>query len=255
MKKLINRFLVPLFITGLIFTGASFTRAQSNTSSQTLSLSKYGTLSEIFDAKGQSRFGKLNGDGFEITYQIKGKTISVSAVGDEVTGLAPGKVKTAGQTATAVNTTSDNALEITTYFRLNEKTKKLTIQRNFKNISKDQVVVLTLQEYLSPALVISSQLSSEPVSDKLVDLIKSQLAPIINLGDCNPAECPKAPPACPIPCPMKLTYDPSRLTIRPNPSGDKPATIMLPWNGSVSMEPSASKTNQVSTVSYIDVPM
>jgi len=250
-SNLIKGLLVSLFTIGLIFTGTSFTCAQP---SQSLSVSKYGTLLEIFDANGKSQFGKLNGDGFQITYQFNGKTISASAIGEEATGLVTGSIKTVGQTATAVTTTNDHVLEITTYLRLNEKTKKLIIQRNFKNLSKEPVVVLTLQEYVSPVLVMSNQLSSEPVSDKLVGLIKNQLAATINLGDCKPAECPKTPPACPIPCPLKLLYDVSRVTIRPGLSGDKPETVILPWNGSISMNPS-SKTNEVSTVSYLDVPM
>ncbi len=257
--KLITKFIVLFFVTGLMFSGASSTHAQSNPSSQNLSVSKYGTLLDIFNAKGESRFGKLNGDGFLISYQLKGKTISVSAIGDEATGLVAGNVKTDGRSATVTTTTSDQALEITTYFRLNEETKRLTIQRNFKNISKEQVVVLTVQEYLSPALVISGQLSSEPSGDKLIGLIKNQLEPTINLGDCKPAECPKTPPPCPIPCPNKLNFDMAQMTIRANPAGDKPETIILPWNGSVSMEPSGIKTKlpsvEVSIVSYIDVPL
>lgn len=247
-SKLITRFMLFVFI-GLM--SANFTRAQPNSSSQSLSVSKYGTLLEIFDAKGESRFGKLNGDGFQITYQLRGKTISVSAIGEEATGLAPGTIKTAGQTATAVTTTTDKALEITTYFRLNEKTKKLIIQRNFKSISKEPVVVTVVQEYLSPALVISGQLSSEPVSDKLIASIKNQMAATINLGDCLPAECPKTPPPCPIPCPMKIQYDLAQMTIRTAPAGDKPAMIILPWNGSIPVE----RNSGVSTVSYVDVPL
>ena len=246
-----NKLITTLFITAVIFGSVSFTRAQP---SQTLSLSKYGTLSEIFDAKGQSRFGKINGDGYQITYQIKGKTITATAVGDEATGLVAGDIKKAGDTATVVTTTSDKALEITTFFRLNDRTKKMTIQRNFKNISKEQVVVLGLQEFLSPALVITGQLSSEPVSEKLIDQTRSLLAPVINLGDCLPEECPEPPPACPIPCPMKLQYDLSRLAIRTTPYGDKPSTIMLPLNGSVSIGPSENK-NMISTVSNLPVPM
>ena len=256
--KLIARFVV--LIAGLIFSGTSFTRAQPNPSSQNLTVSKYGTLLDIFDEKGQSRFGKLSGDGFQISYQINGKTISAAAVGEEATRLVAGNIKTDGQSTTAVTTTSDNALEITTYFRLNENTKRLTIQRNFKIISKEQVVVLSLQQYLSPALVITGTLSSEPVSDKLLALIKNQLTATINQGDCKPAECPKVPPPCPIPCPMKLEYNVAQLTIRTNPADDKPQMIILPWNGSISMALSVSKTTkeptvEIAAVSYLDVPL
>jgi hypothetical protein len=256
--KLITRFLM-FSITLLLFIGASFTHAQPNLSSQGLRVSKYGTLLEIFDANGQSRFGKLSGDGFQISYQFKGKTVSASAVGEDGTELVAGTVNTGEQTATAITTTSDQALEITTYFRLNEKTKKLIIQRNFKNISKEHVVVLSVQEYLSPALVITGQLSSEPVSDKLVGLIKGQLAPTINLGDCKPGECPKTPPPCPIPCPTKIEYDVAQMTIRTNPADNKPETIILPWNGNISMGPAVRGTKApqtgVSAVSYVDVPL
>lgn len=257
--KLITRFVRLLPITLLVFIGANFTHAQSNPSSQALKVSKYGTLLEIFDAKGQSRFGKLSGDGFQISYQFKGKTVSASAVGNEGAGLAAGTVKTGEQTAIAVTTTSDQALEITTYFRLNEKTKKLIIQRNFKNISKEPVVVLSVQEYLSPALVITSQLSSEPVSDKLIGLIKEQLGATINLGDCKPGECPKTPPPCPIPCPTKIDYDVAQMTIRTNPADNKPETVILPWNGNISIGPAVRDTKApqtgVSAVSYVDVPL
>ena len=134
MNKRIMMLFVVL-IAGVMIGGGSLSRAQPK---QKLSVSKHGTLLEIFDGNGKSQFGKLRGEGFQLSYEFQGKTTSVSALGDEVVGLGVRDVKTDRQSTTVTTTTSDHALEITTYFFVNEKTDKLIIQRKFKNIARNQ---------------------------------------------------------------------------------------------------------------------
>src|SRR5215203_482538 len=131
--------LLTLFLgAGLLISGASLSHAQP----ASLSVSKYGTLLDIVDANGKNVFGKPAFDGFEINYEFKGKPTSAYVSADQAAvGLVPGAVKTDKQSATVTARTSDGALEITTYFTLDEEMKKLIIQRTFKNISAEPVAV------------------------------------------------------------------------------------------------------------------
>jgi len=221
--------LIALFVAGLAISGGSLSTAQSH---RRLAVSKYGTLLEIFDAKGKSRFGKLNGDGFQFSYEFQGKTASVSAVGDaEATGLTAGDIKTDGKSTIVTTTTSDRALEITTYFFVNKQTNRLSIQRTFKNISKEPVVVKTVLEYVDPALVVGTGQKLKEIDDKLVAVLKEKMGrAMVPLGaDCQP-DCPPDPPVCPEcpPPPTKLRFDAARMTIRPNPTGDGLSSLILP---------------------------
>src|SRR6185295_5563171 len=115
------KMLFAVLIAGVMIGGGSVSRGQPK---QKLAVSKHGTLLEIFDGKGKSRFGRLKGEGFQLSYEFQGKTTSVRALGDEMVGLGVRDVKTNRQSTTVTTTTSDHALEITTYFFVNEKTDK-----------------------------------------------------------------------------------------------------------------------------------
>lgn len=245
------RLFTLFFSVGLLICGASLSHAQP---AESLTVSKFGTLLDIVDANGKSRFGKPTADGFEISYQFKGKTISVFASGDQsVRGLIAGDLKTDKQSATATTRTSDGAMEITTYFSLDEKTKKLIIQRAFRNISAEPVVVQSIVEYVAPALVISAE--QKETGDKPALLARNRLTRL-NPNDCQAADCPKTPPPCPLPCPMMITFDLARMTIRNNRETGRPEMISLPVQGTFELAPSVSKTkelnNGVFIVLYLD---
>ncbi|HSE18702.1 MAG TPA: hypothetical protein VLB46_16720 [Pyrinomonadaceae bacterium] len=210
-RKLIATSIAVFFATALIITGESLSHAQQNT--QSFAVSKYGTLLDVFDANGKSRFGKLAGNGFEISYVSKGKLISVSS--ENAKGLLPGEVRTEGQSATVIATTSDHALEITTNFVLDEKSNQLIIQRKLRNISGGPLTVKAMREFVEPAFVDTA---------KAADRLTANLP----TDDCQAADCPKGPPPCPIPCPI-FTANQALLITRMNPATGRPNEIMVQW--------------------------
>ena len=229
-----NKRIAMLFvIAGFMIGGGSLSRAQPK---QKLGVSKHGTLLEIFDANGKSRFGKLRGEGFQLSYEFQGKTTSVSALGDEVTGLDVRDVKSDRQSTTVTTMTSDHALEITTYFYVNEKTDKLIIQRKFKNVSKEPVAVKTMVEYVDPAFVIGVGRNFKESGDKLQALMRNEMRNVMMLGDCIP-ECPDEPPPCPLPCPINVKLNVDQMTMRLNPASNRPDTLILPAEGATTIPP------------------
>jgi hypothetical protein len=232
MNKRIMMLFVVL-IAGVMIGGGSLSRGQPK---QKLSVSKHGTLLEIFDGNGKSRLGKFRGEGFQLSYEFQGKTTSVSALGDEVVGLGVRDVKTDRQSTTVTTTTSDHALEITTYFFVNEKTDKLIIQRKFKNISKEPVVVKTMLEYVDPAFVIGAGRNLKESGEKLLAVMRNEMRSSMMLGDCIP-ECPDEPPPCPLPCPINVKLNVDRMTMRLNPASDRPETLILPADGAITVRP------------------
>jgi hypothetical protein len=252
-KRIIK--LVARIVAGLVMTGGSVSHAQPPVPAKNLAVSKYGTLLEIFDAKGKSRFGKLTGHGFQLSYEFQGKTKTVSAVGNaKAMGLVAGEVKTDGKSTIVTNTTSDRALEITTYFFVNKKTNRLSIQRKFRNISKKPVVVKSMLEYVDPALVAGAGQNLKETGKELVGELRNAVSAAMVTGDCQP-ECPDDPPPCPIQCPNKIKFDLSRMTIRTNPVIDRPASLILPADAAaLTMEPAGNTNNQVLTHLFVEIP-
>ena len=224
----VTKFIALIVGVGLIIGVGRVSRARPSLPAPSLSVSKYGTLLEIVDPNGKSRFGKLNGDGFQLSYEFQGKTLSASAIGDaEAVGLVAGDVKTDGPSTTVISETGDHVLEITTYFSVNKKNNKLIIQRKVRNISKEPVVVKAMSEYVDPALVTGAQSNLKETGEKLLAVLRGKLNVAMVTGDCIP-ECPDEPPPCPLPCPMKMKFDLARMTIRTDPKSNRPGSIILP---------------------------
>lgn len=228
--KLIAPFAALFFCTGLIIASGSVSHGQTYRAHQSFAVSEYGTLLEVFDANGKSRFGKLANNGFELSYESKCKTASVSVVGKgKVVGLLPGRVKLDGHYATVTATTSDYALEITTYFALEAKTGRLIIRRKFRNLLSVPLTLKTLREFVDPSLVITgenenigSQVYGQKIQsiDKLAKLFRSKVKGALPIGDCQTGECVDPPPPCPIPC--GLMNFKARLTARLRPIDGRP---------------------------------
>jgi len=227
------RMLFVVLIAGVMIGGGSLTRAQPK---QKLNVSKHGTLLEIFDGNGKSRLGKVKSEGFQLSYELQGKTTSVLALGDKMSGLSVRDVKTGRQSTTITTITSDHALEITTFFFVNEKTDKLMIQRKFKNISKQPVVVKSMLEYVDPAFVIGTGRKLNESGDKLLALMRNDMRGAMVLGDCIP-ECPDEPPPCPLPCPINVKVNVDRMTMKLNPASNRPDTLILPADGVSTIPP------------------
>lgn len=274
-SKLIAVFLA-LFFGSVLTTGAGALRRElSYQPSPSLAINKYGTLSEIFDADGKSRFGKLKNNGFEVSYRSKGKTRLISAVGNKkTTGLVQGEVKTDGQVAVVTTTTSDRALEITSYFILDEEKKTLIIRRNFKNISTRPVVLRDMREYADPALITGGQ--PYTVRSKRRGLPTPELFNWVlrqmNAGhtkhifDCKIGDCPEPPPPCPVYCPSpECPSCPSPYFIRPQLITKtqwltgKVNNITLKWRDGVTLTPSSVTTtgkwqnNETSALFFIQL--
>lgn len=233
--KFIATFLALFLGTVLMITGESLSRAQSQPAYQSFAVSKYGTLLEVFDENGKSRFGKLANNGFELSYEFNGKTISVSAVGDaKVIGLLPGQVKLNGRSATVAATTSDKALEITTHFSLVEKTGKLIFWRQFKNLSAGPLTLKTMREIVDPLLVSTDQ-ERNLSEQELAKLIKGRFQTALPTDDCRAGDCPKPPPPCPVPC-VLLEVKQAQLII------GTPLEISFRWLPDVMVESAFSKT-------------
>lgn len=242
-KNLISTIIAFFIGIGLVVAGGSLSRAQSQLQVQGFVISKYGTLLEVHDANGQRLLGKLASNGFEFSYRSTGKTISVSAVGEKITGLLPGEVKADKRSATVTATTKDRALEITTSFTLDEKIGKLITRRKIRNVSPTAVVLLTMSEYIEPALVIDSQHGG---NQPLTDLLKDKLEAKFILGideDCWAADCPKTRPPCPLPCPM-LVPSQAVMVIRSRPGNPQPKLVMLQSKEQFALESAVKATKQ-----------
>jgi hypothetical protein len=148
-----------LFLIGLGMVHGSLSREGAQLPGQSFAISEHGTLLDLFEANGKSRFDKPVNEGFEVQYEIATKTVSASAIGTETKGLQanPGKPKLNGQSATAIVKTEDGALEITSYFILDEKAKELIIGRKFRNISTNPILLQTVRDHVAPTVVTGGQ--------------------------------------------------------------------------------------------------
>lgn len=236
-NKRVTRFIALILGVGLITGVGSVSRAQP-LPAPSLSMSKYGTLLEILDANGKSRFGKLTGEGFQLSYEFRGKTHSASAIGDaEAVGLVAGNVKSDGPSTTVISETSDHVLEITTYFFVNKKSNKLIIQRKLRNISNEPVVVKAMSEYVDTAFVTGGQTNFKETEEKLRAVLRDKLTVAMIIGDCQPGECPDEPPPCPLPCGARIKFDLARMTIRTDAKSNRPVSLVLPAKSATTLPP------------------
>jgi hypothetical protein len=231
--------LALLFLGEFVMAYTSLSGEQAQTSSQRFAISEHGTLLEVFDANGKSRFGKIVGDGFDVRYEIRGKTMAASAIGTKIAGLQRGQVKLDGQSATAIVKTSDSALEITSYFVLDESATRLIIGRRFRNVSSNPIFLQMVRDYVAPTLVVAGQ----PRSNHSVDFVQLALGRI-RAGrtgglpaDCYPiGECvpPPPPPCLQITCPLQDKFAPAHLLTGLK---GRPNEIALRWQDRVALEP------------------
>jgi len=218
MKSKLIVIVLTLFVGSVLVTTGSSASKSTVPAAQVFAISKNGTLLEVFDSNGKNRFGRLVRDGFQVTYESPGKRTTVSALGaEEAKGLQSGQVKVDEKSATVTVMTSDQALEITSYFTLDEKENRLIILRRFRNVSPRTVTVRMMRDYIDPALLISVGTAEYPLNKitdpaRLAALVKSK----IEAGrSCKPLELrskPKAPPIClVIHCPNARALEPAHL--------------------------------------------
>lgn len=170
--KFIAMVLTLLSASGTLTIGKPLPAKQSHPRLQSFAISQYGTLLQVFNSKGESRFGMLDLDGYSVSYKFRGqdKTRTVSALGETaVIGLQPGRVTVDGQSASVTVTTDDYALEITNSFTLNLERDRLTIRRSVKNMSGKSLTLMRTEQYLEPKLLgVQSTLGSEPIKEAVL---------------------------------------------------------------------------------------
>lgn len=214
---------VLLFLGGLGMAFGSLSRERAQPPGQSFAISEYGTLLDVFDANGKSRFGKIVGDGFDVSYKIRRKTAAASALGTTTSGLQRGSVESDGQSATSIVVTRDNALEITSYFILDENAKELIIARQFRNLSRKPMTLQVVWAHVGSNLATGSPPESSSIRGSIY-------GPGSDCQMNHPAgrDCPmcKCPPG---PCPGR--------TCPPLPLPGEKGDIILAWKQGIKLGP------------------
>ena len=208
-------------IIGLVIGNGSFHPHQAQ------SYKKYNRVN------GKKPFNKIVGEGFQIGYKIGDKTITAFAKGKKVSHLRSGKVKLDERTVVVIAVTDDRALEITTYFTLDEQRQKLIVDRRIRNISSGTVDIQMMGQYVDAKLfgvkghhaklqaalkrIRGGQLvSTAPILKSIPEYLRANWR--------EACQCVPPPPPCPtIWCPPGEDYIQARLVSLP---GDK---MMLLW--------------------------
>jgi hypothetical protein len=147
----------------------------------------------------------------------------------------PVKPKLNGQSATAIVKTEDQALEITSYFILDENAKELIIGRKFRNVSTSPIVLQTVEDHVVPTVVMGGQPRVTaglllPVKDCSVGLSSGR-------SGCRFCKC-SPPPPCPPPgifCPTQNNFVPAQCL-------EGKSDVVLQWQGGVKLAPSQQKS-------------
>jgi hypothetical protein len=204
MRVLLIAIVIALLGCGLLNGNESFVGQTTQRTNRRFTISKYGTLLELFNADG-SAAKKIAGDGFKLQYKTLGKIRSASAIEMETKGLqtASQRAKYEGCMATAVVQTADRSLEITSQFAFDDKTGDILIKRNFRNISKSPVALQEVWNYFDAKVMFRGELNQS------ANLVAASLAQITagiysDPEDCDMNECPvgpicRYPPGCPTP--------------------------------------------------------
>lgn len=156
MKRNLIALALVLFFGNVLFASAQDTVPDAWLNGSTLRVSEYGTLLDVQNANGTSRFGTLNRDGFLVRYSLGGEMKTVQAIGATAgEGLRAGQVTVEGNSTIVTVKTADDALEITSRFTLHKVDKKesIIIRRSLKNISSGDLKVVATTQYLDPKVI------------------------------------------------------------------------------------------------------
>ena len=206
--------ILDLLLVGIVIAAGSPHGARAQSNGKTRADGEQDVLLKLLTANLKDPFGKTIDNGFEIAYEISGKTVTASSAGGKLSGFRIDGTEVGEQSAMVKAVTVDKAVEITTYFFFNKDKQKLTIDRRLRNISGKTVNVKMMREYVDPKLVLGEEIksgqrvSSNPKEDSTVVQVAGQ-NPNLSPKDC---ECPEPPPPCKtIICPPGPMYAPARL--------------------------------------------
>ncbi|MEK6281814.1 MAG: hypothetical protein AABN95_15785 [Acidobacteriota bacterium] len=231
-KKLAVLVFALLFLSGLVMAYGQLSRERPQPPGQSFAISEHGTLLELFDGSGKSRFGKIVGDGFEVRYKTPGQTVAASAIGSKRRGLQGAQVELNGQSATASAMTEDQTLEITSYFILDDNAKELTIGRKFRNVSLKPLTLEMVRAHVDQKLAVGGQPGSSKPDDVAQLPIKGS---IYGPG----SDCQGPMRKCsPEPCPGRTC-----ASLFPGKSG-----VILEWKQRITLAPEQQKAPAGSTL-------
>jgi hypothetical protein len=192
MKNKLIAMVLALFVASeMVIAYAPAPVAVAAPARQRFTLGKGGTLLNVFNADGESVFGRIKHEGFAVKYKTPRTTRSSSAIENQILGLAGAAEQSQPErdSAGAVAKTRDGALQIATTIMVMGNT--LVIARTFRNISARPVRITSVSSFVGRTLVNGS----------LENIEAGIVGPIKDCG--GPAKCPVGPlcPTCP-PCPM-----------------------------------------------------
>lgn len=249
MKRNLIALALVLFSGGLLFaSGQSLSRTQS--SSLRVTISKYGTLSDVLKAGGSTRFGELTLDGFEVSYKFEGEMKTVWAKGEtDVKDLWPGDVKVDGNSASVTVKTVDGAWEITSLFALDEQGRMLTISRSIKNISGQPLSIEAVKQYVDPKLTGAT-------CSTTMTLLDQKARQKVRANGCENTSCPLAerpphdPPCFTVVCMQESALYRPLMTTEETPDCKK---VVLKWQPRKRFAPqdqTSLSNNEVSTMRF-----
>ena len=256
--------LIFTIFLGLVMGNGALHPARAQSDDKTLAANKPGASLKRSAAHAKRRFDKIVDNGFHVKYQIGGKTITASVVGNKLRYLQSEKIKLDDGSVVVKAVTKDGAIEITTHYILDEKEQKLTIDRKIRNMSAKAVKVRMTGQYLDPKLVFGVQgyrgkdfvrraamkrlragqlVKDGPVWTKLPEHLTSRWR--------EACHCIPPPPPCPGICEPGENYIRARLFLL---TRDR---MMLLWNRSTFLAPQDADTRLpkvVRSLTRFDVP-
>jgi len=259
MKNKLTLILTILF--GVALTNGAWHPAQAQSYDKTLAHSSTAGSPKL-SADGSKRLlDQITANGFKVRYKIRGKTTTASAVGNKLSYLRSTKVKQNAGAVVVRAVTNDRALEITTYFTLDEQRRKLMIDRRIRNTSAQTVKLQMVGEYVDPKAIFAGQspyAKSDLAQAALTRIRSGQLVNGLPGRGVLPSfprqlkggfgwdcECPTPPPPCgSIICPDFKEYVSARWSSLPD------NRLLLQWEQPTVLSPQ-KRRNRVASFSEV----
>jgi hypothetical protein len=151
-NKLILVVLALFVVSELVTAHGSLSGGMAQSAKGRFDTTKYGTLLELFNEKGESVY-EIKREGFAVKYKTAGTAAkSAWAIENRTEGLRAVRKQHQGDdgSTTIVVRTQDKVLEITTTFMV--KGDALFIARTFRNISSKTVTIQSVSDYVGSPL-------------------------------------------------------------------------------------------------------
>jgi|GEM_PF-5459365 len=223
--------ILTMLFAGIVIVSGSRHSVQAQSYGNAHATHEHDALLKLLTTNRKRPFTKLVNNGFEVRYEIRGKAVTASVNGNKLSYLRTKKIEVEGQSAKVTEVTKDGALEITTYFFLDEKKQTLTIDRRIRNTSPDTVSVKRMREYVDPKLIHNAQSTHQRINStqmvverigagQLISAVppKGAVQRVVNppsetgLASSGECQCVDPPPPClTIICPPDPSYVSAKL--------------------------------------------